>query len=140
MTDSKLEAHPASARSVTRSDWQTGTLAIKMMPISDLKPNPHNARTHSKHQIRQIAESIRFFGFTNPVLTDAEGHIMAGHGRLEAGKLLGMKEVPTIRLDRLTQEQIRAYVIADNKLAENAGWDKESADDRTRVPAVDRKP
>ena len=93
--------------------------------IDQLKPYPHNARTHAKHQIRQIAESIRAFGFTNPVLVDAENQIIAGHGRVEAAKLLGMQEVPTIRLDRLTKEQIRAYVIADNKLAENAGWDKE---------------
>jgi DNA modification methylase len=93
--------------------------------IHQLKPNPHNARTHSKHQIRQIAESIRVFGFTNPVLVGAENQIVAGHGRVEAAKLLGMEEVPTIRLDQLTRDQIRAYAIADNKLAENAGWDRE---------------
>jgi DNA modification methylase len=93
--------------------------------IHQLKPNPHNARTHTKHQIHQIAESIRVFGFTNPVLVDAENQIVAGHGRVEAARLLGMVEVPTIRLDRLTRDQIRAYVIADNKLAENAGWDSE---------------
>jgi hypothetical protein len=92
--------------------------------IDQLKPYPHNARTHAKHQIRQIAESIRAFGFTNAVLVDAENQIIAGHGRVEAAKLLGLQEVPTIRLDRLTKEQIRAYVIADNKLAENAGWDR----------------
>jgi len=99
--------------------------SIVYQSIDQLKPNPHNARTHSKHQIRQISESIREFGFTNPVLVDAENQIIAGHGRVEAAKLLGLTEVPTIRLDRLTREQIRAYIIADNKLAENAGWDKE---------------
>jgi DNA modification methylase len=93
--------------------------------IDQLKPFTQNARTHSKHQIRQIAESIRVFSFTQPILIDNENRIIAGHGRVEAAKLLGMTEVPTIRLDRLTEEQIRAYVIADNKLAENAGWDKE---------------
>ena len=93
--------------------------------IAELKPNSSNARTHSRHQIRQIAESIRVFGFTNPVLVDAENLIIAGHGRVEAAKLAGMTEVPTIRLDKLTRDQIRAYVIADNKLALNAGWDTE---------------
>lgn len=106
-------------------DAAKSQLVVEQIPISVLKPNPHNARTHTKHQIRQIAESIRVFGFTNPVLVDAENQIIAGHGRVEAAKLLGATEVPTIRLDRLTRDQIRAYVIADNKLAENAGWDKE---------------
>jgi DNA modification methylase len=99
--------------------------SIVYQPIDQLKSNSHNARTHNKHQIRQIAESIRVFGFTNPALVDAENQIIAGHGRVEAAKLLGITEVPTIRLDQLTKDQIRAYVIADNKLAENAGWDKE---------------
>ena len=99
-------------------------LAIRFTPISFLRPYPQNARTHSKHQIRQIAESIRVFGFTNPVLVDSTDGIVAGHGRVEAAKLLGLSQVPTIRLESLSQEQIRAYVIADNKLAENAGWDR----------------
>ncbi|MGO9325069.1 MAG: site-specific DNA-methyltransferase [Terracidiphilus sp.] len=100
-------------------------VSVVYQRIDQLKPYPHNARTHAKHQIRQIAESIRTFGFTNPVLVDAENQIIAGHGRVEAAKLLGLQEVPTIRLDQLTKDQIRAYVITDNKLAENAGWDKE---------------
>jgi len=99
--------------------------SIVYQSLNQLKPSPHNARTHTKHQIRQISESIQTFGFTNPVLVDAENRIIAGHGRVEAAKLLGIEEVPTIRLDRLTRGQIRAYIIADNKLAENAGWDKE---------------
>ena len=98
--------------------------ALIYQPVANLAPSPHNARTHSKHQIRQIAESIRVFGFTNPVLIDGKNRIIAGHGRVEAAQLLGIAEVPTIRLDQMTEEQIRAYVIADNKLAENAGWDK----------------
>ncbi len=101
------------------------TLSVEYKATTTLKPYSRNARTHSKHQIRQIASSIRTFGFTNPVLVDGNNRIIAGHGRVEAAKLLGMTEVPTIRLDRLTELQIRAYVIADNKLAENAGWDKE---------------
>ncbi|MGA2908981.1 MAG: DNA methyltransferase [Terracidiphilus sp.] len=99
-------------------------LSIVFLPISALKTNPKNARTHSKHQIRQIAESIRVFGFTNPALVDSQDHIIAGHGRVEAAKVLGMAQVPTIRLEGLSDEQIRAYIIADNKLAENAGWDR----------------
>jgi DNA modification methylase len=90
-----------------------------------LKPRATNSRTHSKKQIRQIAGSIERFGFTNPVLIDHKGGIVAGHGRIEAAKLLGTEKVPTIQLEDLTEAEIRAYVIADNKLAENAGWDRE---------------
>ena len=99
-------------------------LIIRWEPTEALKPYSRNARTHTKHQIRQIAESVRVFGFTNPVLIDRSNQIIAGHGRVEAAKALGMSQVPTIRLEKLTEEQIRAYVIADNKLAENAGWDR----------------
>jgi ParB-like chromosome segregation protein Spo0J len=101
-----------------------GPLSVVYRPLSDLKSYSANARTHTKYQIRQIAQSIRTFGFTNPVLVNASDHIVAGHGRLEAARQLGMDQVPTIRLENLTEDQIRAYVIADNKLAENAGWDK----------------
>ena len=100
-------------------------LYIVYQHIDQLHSNPNNARTHSKRQLRQIGESIREFGFTNPVIVDAENRIVAGHGRVAAAKRLGITTVPTIRLDGLTKEQIRAYVIADNKLAENAGWDRE---------------
>ena len=98
-------------------------IQYSVKPLSDLFHYSSNARTHSKHQIRQIAESIRVFGFTNPVLIDSNNRIVAGHGRVEAARLLRMEQVPTIRLENLSPEQIRAYVIADNKLAENAGWD-----------------
>lgn len=101
------------------------TLVIRYQSVSTLQPNPHNARTHSKRQVRQIADSIRVFGFTNPILTDRNHQVVAGHGRLAAAKLLGINEVPTIMLEDLSEEQIRAYIIADNKLAENAGWDKD---------------
>jgi len=89
-----------------------------------LQPRAKNPRTHSKRQIQQIAASIKQFGFVNPVLVDGSDGIIAGHGRVEAAKLLGMTDVPVIRVDHLTPTQIRAYVIADNKLAENAGWDR----------------
>jgi DNA modification methylase len=98
-------------------------LTVTYVPISALKANPRNSRTHSKHQIRQIAESIRQFGFVNPILIDKGNKMIAGHGRRAAAELLGMEQVPTICLEDLTEGQIRAYVIADNKLAENAGWD-----------------
>jgi DNA modification methylase len=98
-------------------------LAVVYQEIQQLVPHPRNARTHSNGQIRQIADSIGGFGFTNPVLVDRSGTIVAGHGRVQAAKLLGMKKVPTICLDSLNEDQIRAYIIADNKLAEKAGWD-----------------
>jgi DNA modification methylase len=91
----------------------------------DLRPYANNARSHSKKQIKQIAESIKRFGFTNPVLVTDEGEIVAGHGRVEAAKLLGLQAVPTIALSHLTDAERRAYVLADNKLALNAGWDRE---------------
>ena len=84
-----------------------------------------NARTHSKKQLKQIAESIRTFGFTNPVLIDQTNTILAGHGRVEAAKTLGLETVPCIRIEHMTEAEKRAYVIADNKLALNAGWDEE---------------
>jgi DNA modification methylase len=100
-------------------------MAVAAMPIAGLRPYSQNARTHSKRQIRQIANSIRKFGFTNPVLISDGDEIIAGHGRVEAAKLLGMQSVPTLRLSHLDAAQRRAYVIADNKLALNAGWDRE---------------
>ncbi len=100
-------------------------LKITHQSPAALRPRATNPRTHSKKQIRQIADSIERFGFTNPVLIDHAGGIVAGHGRIEAAKLLGIEKVPTIRLEDLTEAENRAYVIADNKLAENAGWDRE---------------
>lgn len=98
-------------------------LAVVYQEIQHLVPYPRNARTHSKRQIRQIADSIGAFGFTNPVLVDRSWTIVAGHGRVAAAKLLGMKKVPTICLESLSADQIRAYILADNKLASAAGWD-----------------
>lgn len=100
-------------------------LLIVYRRTADLRSNPNNPRTHSKRQIKQIKRSIERFGFTNPIIIDREGRIIAGHGRVEAARLLGIDEVPTILLDHLTNDQIRAYIIADNQLALNAGWDKE---------------
>ncbi len=102
-----------------------GHRAIHLVKISDLKLASRNARTHSKHQIKQIANSIWRFEFTNPVLIDDENRIMAGHGRVEAAKSLGMAEVPCLRLSGMSDVDKRAYVIADNKTALNAGWDQQ---------------
>lgn len=99
-------------------------LSVVYRPVDELKDYPRNARIHSKHQIRQIADSIKAFGFTNPVLLDNQNTIIAGHGRMAAAKLLGVSLVPTIRLENLSPDQIRAYVLADNRLAEKAGWDQ----------------
>jgi DNA modification methylase len=100
-------------------------LAVVYQPIVTLLAHPRNARSHSKRQIRQLADSIKVFGFTNPVLIDHKNTIIAGHGRVAAAKSLGMDRVPTIRIENLSENEIKAYMIADNKLAELAGWDKE---------------
>lgn len=98
---------------------------VEYLNTTSLTPRPNNARTHSKKQVRQIAEAITKFGFTNPILIDEQNCMLAGHGRVEAAKLLGMETVPCIRLDYMTEAEKRAYVIADNKLAMNAGWDED---------------
>ncbi|TDK29347.1 DNA methylase N-4, partial [Rhizobium deserti] len=94
-------------------------------PLDRLIPYANNARTHSKKQINQIAESIKRFGFCNPVLIAEDFTIIAGHGRVQAAKLLGMTEVPVRTLSHLSRDEVRAYILADNKLAENAGWDRD---------------
>jgi len=92
--------------------------------INELIPYAKNARTHSDAQVAQIAASIREFGFMNPVLVDAENNIIAGHGRVLAARKLGLDEVPCVLHDHLTEAQRKAYILADNKLALNAGWDE----------------
>ncbi len=98
---------------------------IEYVETASLIPYARNSRTHSDEQIAQICGSIKEFGFTNPVLIDADGLIIAGHGRTMAAQRLNMKEVPCLRLAHLTEAQKKAYIIADNKLALNAGWDEE---------------
>lgn len=98
---------------------------IELWPIERLIPYERNARTHSPEQVAQIAASITEFGFTNPILVDGDDGILAGHGRLAAAKDLALDQVPVIVLDHLSPAQRRAYVLADNKLALNAGWDEE---------------
>jgi DNA modification methylase len=111
----------STERSFVKKD--TPELLITYQPIEALKPNPRNARTHSKHQIHQIAKSVKEFGFTSPVLVDKDNIILGGHGRVAGAKKLGMLSVPTICLEDLSPDQARAYALADNRIAENAGWD-----------------
>jgi len=99
-------------------------LAVTLVSVDELTSYKGNARTHSRRQVRQIADSIAQFGFTNPVLIDDDGMIIAGHGRVKAAKLLGLAAIPTLRLSHLSDSEKRAYMIADNKLAERAGWDR----------------
>src|SRR5438128_2150599 len=101
------------------------TMNIETMQISELRSYAKNPRTHSKKQIRQIADSIGTFGFINPVLISDNNEIIAGHGRVEAARLLRLESISSVRLSHLDAARRRAYVLADNKLALNAGWDHE---------------
>lgn len=103
----------------------TEKLKVSYRRIEDLIPYARNARTHSADQVARIAGSIKEFGWTNPILVDGENGIIAGHGRLAAARKLGMSEVPVIELDGISDVQKRAYIIADNKMALDAGWDDE---------------
>ena len=105
------------------SDIGQNMLKIEYKPIADLIPYARNSRTHSDTQVAQIAASIKEFGWTNPVLLDGENGIIAGHGRVLAAQKLGETKVPTIELSHMDENQRKAYIIADNKLALNAGWD-----------------
>lgn len=101
----------------------TGGQFIERISVFALRAYPFNARTHSDAQVQQIADSIREFGFTNPILVDRDNMILAGHGRLAAAELLGLPDVPCLRLTDLDDAQKRAYILADNQLATNASWD-----------------
>ena len=98
---------------------------IRWIAIDELTPNRRNARTHSRKQIRQIADSIAAFGFVVPILIDDDGVIIAGHGRYEAAKLLDLREVPAIKVRGLSEAKRRALALADNRIGESAGWDRE---------------
>ena len=111
----------APLRSVVRS----ADRRPEMVPVAQLTPCERNARKHSRKQIRQIADSIQAFGFTCPVLIDEANEIVAGHGRVAAAKLLGLAEVPALRISHLSPPEKRAYVIADNAIAAKAGWDRQ---------------
>lgn len=100
-------------------------LSVIYRKTEELIPYVNNARTHSEEQVIQIASSIKEFGFNNPILVDGDRGVIAGHGRLMAAKKLGLDEVPTIELTGLTETQKKAYILADNKIALNSGWDEE---------------
>lgn len=99
---------------------------LVMVPVDALVPYANNARTHSQAQIAQLRGSLREFGFVTPVLIDAERNIIAGHGRVEAARLEGMTEVPCVLVEGLTETQRKAYILADNRLSELSGWDRET--------------
>ena len=113
------------SQSTARVSPSSPLLAVVYRPANSLKPDPRNARTHPKRQVEQLIQSIREFGFTNPVLIDESNVLIAGHGRLRAAKQLGLAEVPTITLEGLSEAQKKALRLADNKIALNAGWDLE---------------
>src|SRR5215475_3547268 len=98
---------------------------IEWIAVDALKPKARNARTHSRKQIRQIADSIATFGFLVPLLVDEDHVVIAGHGRYAAAKLLGVEQVPAIKVQGLSEAKRRALALADNKIGENAGWDRE---------------
>lgn len=100
-------------------------VSFKRVPVADLIPYARNSRTHSDKQVAKIASSIKEFGFLNPVIVDGSNGIIAGHGRIMAAQKLGIEEVPTVEAAHLTEAQKRAYIIADNRLALDAGWDDE---------------
>jgi ParB-like nuclease domain len=124
MEKGAMAAADISAFANNRAD-PAASPRIEWVPIGQPRPNLRNARMHSRKQIRGIAASIKKFGFLNPVLVDDADIVLAGHGRLEAARLEGLTHVPIIRFDHLTAAQKRAYLIADNKIAEQAGWDRE---------------
>ncbi len=98
--------------------------SVVVRPLSELKPNPRSARTHSKKKINDLAKAIKAVGFIGVIVVDEKGMILAGHARHAAAKLLGMKSVPTICVTGLSEELVRAFVLADNKFAERAGWNR----------------
>src|SRR6202140_5248666 len=106
-------------------DWPPGRLRLEFWPVERLVPSARNARTHSAAQVAEIAGSIRAFGFTNPILVGEDADVVAGHGRLAAARLLGLTEVPVIPLRNLDDVERRQLMLADNRIALNAGWDAE---------------
>lgn len=114
---------PIPGMSMAKDSGLAMAKRIELWPVERLVPYERNARTHSTEQVAQLRASIAEFGFTNPILVDGKDGVIAGHGRLEAARELGLAEVPVVVLDHLTPAQRRAYIIADNKLALNASWD-----------------
>jgi hypothetical protein len=124
---------PRLAAKVDRQKDPSPPLEIVYRSIDQIKANPKNPRLHSPKQIRQIARSIETFGYNVPIAVDHEGQIISGHGRLLASKLLGIKQVPTICLDHLSEAQIRAFMIADNRLTEQSTWDQNLLSEQLKI-------
>jgi hypothetical protein len=121
----KMSRGNKSAKAEVFPEMKNGTLKVEYRSLASLIPYKGNARTHSPEQVEKIAASMREFGWTNPVLVDGENGVIAGHGRIMAAKKLGIAEAPCIELAGLSEAQKRAYIIADNKTALDAGWDNE---------------
>ena len=117
-------ARQASARGGPKTGAPAARIAVQWRPLDALTPDPNNARVHSERQVARIADSIAAFGFNAPILVDAKGSVLAGHGRLLAARRLGLAEVPTIALDHLDSARRRAFMIADNRLGQLAAWDE----------------
>ena len=105
------------------AERRAARISVRWLPVESLTPDPENARVHGPRQIARIADSIAAFGFNVPILIDRTGAVLAGHGRVLAARRLGLREVPTIALDHLSEAERRAFMIADNRLAELASWD-----------------
>lgn len=119
-----MENNKYSSTSILLENSNPSDLKIQYKPITDLTLRPNNPRTHSSKQVEQLVKSITQFGFTNPILVDKNNNVIAGHGRILAARKMGLETAPTTCLSGLSEAEVRAYVIADNKLAENAGWDE----------------
>jgi ParB family chromosome partitioning protein len=119
------DAHRIKDCSLVLRRYKSTMLSYRLIPTADLIPYARNSRTHSDAQVAKIASSIREFGFLNPIITDGQNGIVAGHGRVLAAQKLGLKELPCVEASHLTEAQKRAYVIADNRMALDAGWDAE---------------
>src|ERR1700739_1042630 len=115
---------PQSPRVARKRAISSARSAIVYAPVSSLVSDPLNPRIHNRQQVRAIARSIEAFGFNAPILVARGDRIIAGHGRLEAAKLLGLQEVPTVRLKHLSDPQAKAYMLADNKLTDRSSWDE----------------
>jgi hypothetical protein len=122
---SEFETHTKASSASGGERPVAGSAHTEMVDLRTLRPARRNARTHSKKQIRQIADSMLRFGVINPLIVDEQGRIVAGHGRFTAAEQLGVRQLPVIRISHLTETEIRAYMLADNRLAEKAGWDRE---------------
>src|SRR5262245_47710366 len=137
MRNSKKPVKDSGALGHNQGTLLPNIQAVRAVALDQIKPHPRNPRTHSKKQIQQIADSIQAFGFAAPVLMDEDGMLLAGHGRLEAAKLLRLKKIPAIVIEGLSEARKRALLLADNRIAQGAGWDRERlADELTSLPEL----